>query len=129
MSRIGTGLRKCSFSRPDLPSHHEPRVLEDAEVLHDAEPGHLQLGLQLRERAAVTREEPVEQEPPRRVRERLEDQVVVSHANDIGDQMVTCQPLGLCQDYSLWVTRVHILRLPALARRGADPSTRCARSG
>jgi hypothetical protein len=48
-------------------------------VLHHAEPGHLQLGLQLGERAAVALEEPVEQEPASRVRERLEDPVVVGH--------------------------------------------------
>ena len=35
-----------------------------------------------RERAAVTLEEPVEQEPPRRVGERLEDRVVVHAANN-----------------------------------------------
>ena len=55
----------------------EPPFLEHPEVLHDAEAGHLQLGLELRERAAVTFEEPVEQQPPRRIRQRLEDAVVV----------------------------------------------------
>ena len=61
-------------------------------MLHHPEAGHLQLGLELGERAAVTHKEPVEQEAPRRVGQRLEDTVVVGHAASIGDQMVTCQP-------------------------------------
>jgi hypothetical protein len=51
---------------------HEARVLEDAEVLHHAKARHLKLGLEVGERAAVTREEPVEQEAPRRVGKSLE---------------------------------------------------------
>jgi hypothetical protein len=71
---------------PALPAcDDEARVFEDPEVLHDAEASHLQLGLELGERAAVTREEPVEQEPPRRVGERLEHTVVVGHVVMIGD--------------------------------------------
>ena len=80
ISRIGTGLRKCSFSRPDRRVDDEARVLEHAQVLHDAEARHLQLGLQLGQRAAVTLEELVEQEATRRVGERLEHAVVVGHA-------------------------------------------------
>src|SRR6185295_2612278 len=53
------------------PRDDEARVFEDAQVLHDAEACHLQLGLELGERAAVTREEQVEQEATRRVGERL----------------------------------------------------------
>ena len=48
-------------------------------MLHDAEAGHFQLGLELRQRAAVTREEPVEEEPPRRVGKCLEYTVVIGH--------------------------------------------------
>ncbi len=55
----------------------EAGVLEHAQVLHDAEAGHLELGLELRERAAVALEEPVEQMAPGRVGKRLEDLVVV----------------------------------------------------
>src|SRR3954462_8808703 len=62
----GHGVEVVELFPSDLPRDDETGVLEDAEVLHDAEARHLQLGLQLRERAAVTLEEPVEQEPPRR---------------------------------------------------------------
>jgi hypothetical protein len=61
------------------PGDDEARVFEDAQVLHDAEAGHLQLRLELGQRAAVTREEPVEQVAPGRVGERLEHTVVVGH--------------------------------------------------
>jgi hypothetical protein len=65
---------------PALPARDdEPRVLEQAQMLHDAEARHLQLGLELGERAAVTHEEPVEQEATRRVCERLEHAVVIRH--------------------------------------------------
>src|SRR4051812_17805187 len=67
------------------PGHHQSRLLEETEVLHDPEPRHLQLGLELRERAAVTREESVEQESPSRVGQCLEHAVVVGH----GEQYVT----------------------------------------
>jgi hypothetical protein len=51
-------------------------------MLHHAEAGHLELGLELCERAAVALEEPVEEMAPRRVGERLEDLVVV-HVDDL----------------------------------------------
>ena len=63
----------------------EARVLEDAQVLHHAEPRHLELRLELRERAAVALEEPVEEMPARRVGQRPEDPVVVVHGRMIGD--------------------------------------------
>ena len=92
--RIGTGLRKWSFCRLAA-GDDETGVFEHAQVLHRAEPGHLQLRLELGERAAVTRKEPVEQEAPRRVGERFEDPVVVGHvSNTIRDQIVTCQASG-----------------------------------
>ena len=78
---MGTGLRKCSFSRPDLAGDDEVRLLEHAQVLHDPEAGHLQLGLELGQRAAVTLEEPVEEEAAGGVGERLEHEVVVGHAD------------------------------------------------
>ena len=55
----------------------ETGVLEQAQVLHHAEAGHLQLGLELPERAAVALVEAVEQEPPCRIGKRPEDPVVV----------------------------------------------------
>jgi hypothetical protein len=58
----------------------EACAFEHAEVLHHSETGHLELRLQLGQRAAVTLEEPVEQETPRRVCERLEHAIVVVHA-------------------------------------------------
>ncbi len=61
--------------RPAL--DYEPRLLQYAEVLHDAEPGHLQLGSKLAERAAVTLEEPVEQQPAGGVRQCLKHPIVV----------------------------------------------------
>ena len=60
----------------------EPGVLEHAQVLHHAEPRHLQLGLELGQRAAVTLTKPVEQMPSRRVGEHLEHEVVVGHARE-----------------------------------------------
>ena len=52
-------------------------LLEHLQVLHHPEARHLQPGLQLGERAAVTHEEQVEQEAAGRVGEGLEDPVVV----------------------------------------------------
>lgn len=59
--------------------HDKARFFEHAQVLHDTEATHLQLGLQLRERAAIAREEQVKQEATARVRERLEHAVVIRH--------------------------------------------------
>jgi hypothetical protein len=63
----------------------QARAFEDAQVLHDAEARHLQLGLELRERAAVTHEEPIEQEATCRVGECLEHAVVVRHGRILCD--------------------------------------------
>ena len=62
----------------------EARALQDPQVLHHAEARHLQLGLELGERAAVALEEPVEEVPAGRIRQCPED-VVVVHARMIGD--------------------------------------------
>ena len=68
---------------PARPAHDdETRVFEHAQVLHDAEARHLQLGLELGERAAVTRKEQVEQEATRPIGERLEHAVVVHRDRD-----------------------------------------------
>ena len=70
------------LAAPGPPGGDESRLLEHAQVLHHAEAGHLQLALELGERAAVTLEEPVEEVPPRRVGEGLEDTVVVHVADN-----------------------------------------------
>ena len=62
----------------------EPRLLQHLEVLHDPEARHLEPGLELDERAAVTLEEPVEQMPSRRIGQCLED-VGVVHGLTIRD--------------------------------------------
>ena len=77
---------------PALPARdYEPCVLEDSQVLHDAEARHLQLRLELGERPPVARVQPVEQVPPRGIGERPEHAVVVFHAQTIGNLLVTCQ--------------------------------------
>src|SRR5215217_4971561 len=77
---------------PDLPRHDEPRLLQHAQVLHDAEAGHLELRLQLAERPSAALEQPVEEQPSGRVRERLEHTVlVVLHGARIRDRVVTRQ--------------------------------------
>jgi hypothetical protein len=66
---------------PTRPARNDEACgFEHAQVLHHAESRHLQLGLELRERAAVTRKEHVEQEATCRVGKRLEHEVVVRHA-------------------------------------------------
>ena len=65
----------------DLAAGHEAGRLQDAQVLHDAEPAHLrQRRLQVSQRLAITLEEPVEQRPPAGVGQRAEHLVV--HAAD-----------------------------------------------
>src|SRR3954470_11659107 len=79
---------------PLPPGHQEVGLLEDPQVLHDAVARHLQLRLELGQRLPVAGEQQVEQEPARRIGERLEHAVVVRHASNIGDQKVTCQRLS-----------------------------------
>ena len=59
------------------PRDDEPRVFEHAQVLHDAEARHLQLGLELGERTAVTHKEPVEQKSTGGMSERFKHTVVI----------------------------------------------------
>ena len=87
-SRIGTGFRKWSFSRPRRLRGHEARLLEHPQVLHDAEARHRQPPLERAQRLPVLLEQLVEQAPARRVGEGLEHRV---HAGIIGDHLVTCQ--------------------------------------
>ncbi len=51
-------------------------------MLHDPEARHLEIGLELGERAAVTLEEPVEEMPARGIGKRLEDGIVVHGSNN-----------------------------------------------
>jgi len=78
-------VQEVPFLPPCFARDHEARVFEHAEMLHDTEASHVHLGLELSERAAVTLEEPVEQESPRGVRECLEHEGIVSHRRRIGD--------------------------------------------
>ncbi len=72
-------VQEVQLLPPCFARDHEACVFEHAQMLHDAEAGHLQFGLELGERAAVTLEEPVEEEATRRVRECLEHEGIVSH--------------------------------------------------
>ena len=66
----------------DAAGGHETRRLEDPQVLHHAEPRHRrQRPLELRERLAITLEEPIEQPPPADVRHGVEHLVV--HADEV----------------------------------------------
>ena len=67
------------------PGDDEAGVLEDAQVLHDAEARHLELRLELGQRAPVAHEELVEQEAASWVCECLEDEVLVRHCLRISD--------------------------------------------
>ena len=51
-------------------------------MLHDPEARHLQVGLELGQRAAVTLEEPIEEETTRRVGKCLEHTIVVGHVSE-----------------------------------------------
>ena len=54
-------------------------------MLHHAEARHVQIGFELGERAAVTREELVEQEATRPIGERFEYAILVRHDETICD--------------------------------------------
>ena len=80
MSRIGTGLRKCSFSRPRLRADDETGPLENLEVLHHPEARHRHPLLQGGQGLTVLGEQGVEQVAPGRVRKGLEYLV---HSHDV----------------------------------------------
>ena len=70
----------------------EPGLLEDADVLHHAEPAHGEPLLELAERLPVAVEEQVEEAATRRVGQGLEHRVVVlGHPPRLRDHLVTCQ--------------------------------------
>ena len=65
---------------PSIPtSRQQAGILQDAKVLHHAEPGHRQVRLELRERLAISLKEPIEQQPAVWVRQRSE---YVVHVGD-----------------------------------------------
>jgi hypothetical protein len=70
-------FRKWSVSRPERRRTTRPASSSTRRVLHHSEARHLELGLELAERAPLALEQPVEEVPPRRVGERLEHPVVV----------------------------------------------------
>ena len=78
-SRMGTGFRKWSFSRPPPPGDDQAGFLEQLQVLHDAETGHREMRPQRAQRLPVLAEELIEKGPPRRIRERLEHPVHERH--------------------------------------------------
>jgi hypothetical protein len=67
------GVEVVPLLATDLPRRDQVRRLEDVQVTHDAEPGHpRELVRKLAECLAVEREQPVEQQSPARVAQRLE---------------------------------------------------------
>ncbi len=58
-------------------SDDKPGRFQQAQVLHDPGPGHVHLGLEFAQGAAVPLEEKVEQESARRVRVHFEDEGVI----------------------------------------------------
>ena len=74
-SRIGTALRKCSFSRPRLLADDEARLLQHPQMLHDAEARHRQPLLERAEGLPVLLKQRIEQAPPGRIGEGSEDTV------------------------------------------------------
>jgi hypothetical protein len=78
----GHCVQEVQLLPPRPARDHEPRVLQHAQVLHDAEARHRQLRLELGEGAPVAHEQPVEQEAPGGIGERLEHAVVVRHVRE-----------------------------------------------
>ena len=73
----GNGIEVVVALPSDLAARDQVGPLEDAEVLHDAEPRHRrQRRLQLSQRLAITLEEPVEQRPATGIGQRAEHLVV-----------------------------------------------------
>ena len=85
------GIEEVQLLSARSSGEDEPSLFKQAKVLHDTDSGHLDLRLQLAQRATVPLEENIEKEPARRVRQSLEDEVVVVHARTIRNQIVTCQ--------------------------------------
>ncbi len=82
------------FLPTGAPGDDESGVLEEAEMLHDAEAGHRHVGLELGQRPPLALEERIQQESTGRVGQGPEDEVVIVHATNIRDYLVTCLPTG-----------------------------------
>ena len=80
----GHRVEEVALLAADALRHHEARLFEHTEMLHDPEPRHRrQIPAQLAERLAIALEEPVEQLPPAWVGERPKDGGhVIRHAAD-----------------------------------------------
>jgi hypothetical protein len=72
-------VRAMQLFSPRLLGHHQIGILEDPEVLHDTDPCHRHLPLELRQGSPFLLEEEIEQETPCWIGERLEHSVVVAH--------------------------------------------------
>jgi hypothetical protein len=75
-------VQEVQLLPPRAARRHQPGVLQHPQVLHHAEAGHGELRLERGQRASVAREEPVEQEAPGGIGERLEHAVVVRHVGE-----------------------------------------------
>src|ERR1700722_13824341 len=82
------GIEEVQLLAPVPLGRDEVGFLEHLQVLHHPEPRHVELAVEVGERAPVTLEEQVEQVPPARVGECLEDEIF-GHLDSIGDQTVT----------------------------------------
>src|SRR5262249_13526792 len=102
----GNGIEEVQLRAADPVRRDEPRFLEDTEVLHHAEAGHVERALDLPERLAVPLEETVEDRAPGWVCQGPEDRLLggvgnrgpfgnTSHGATVGDRQVTCQGLSV----------------------------------
>jgi hypothetical protein len=69
---MGTGLRKCSFSRPRRRSDNQPSLFEHVQVLHHSESTDGVRGAELPQRLTVMDKESIEQVPASRIRKSSE---------------------------------------------------------
>ncbi len=79
---MGIGFRKCSFSRPRRLVTDQAGVLEDLQMLHDADARHRVVRRQGTERLPVLLEQAIEEIAPGRVGEGPKD---VVHRPSIGN--------------------------------------------
>ena len=68
----GYRIQEVELLSADPPGCHQVGRFEDAEMLHDAEPAHRQVRLQLQQRLAISLEEPVKEQPAAWVRQGFE---------------------------------------------------------
>ena len=67
------GVEVVALLAPDLPRRDQTRPLQDVQVLHDPEAGHVgQPGRELAERLAIALEEPIQEQASTRVGQRPE---------------------------------------------------------